>query len=144
MGIKTIWHPTVTNSLFTLIPLLLQFSDTCWSDTFPFLSNTNTTILFLHFYNCYIGALIDSMVENTCMKQLQNKVKNNVEDLRHFLITVKKLEITLVAQSKSKYKKMDQNQVTLQQSIENVSQSYGSSRNSGTTIKVTLINSIPW
>jgi len=77
------------------------------------------------------------------MKQLQNKVKNNVEDLRHFLITVKKLEITLVAQSKSKYKKMDQNQVTLQQSIENVSQSYGSSRNSGTTIKVTLINSIP-
>jgi len=76
------------------------------------------------------------------MKKLQNEVKNNVEDLHRLLIIVEKLEAALAAQSKSQDKKMDQIQLMLQQSIENVSQSHGSPTNSRLTIKVTLINSI--
>ncbi|KAJ1415171.1 hypothetical protein SESBI_18362, partial [Sesbania bispinosa] len=63
--------------------------------------------------NCYIGAFIDSMAENTRMKELQNEVKHNAEDLRRLSITVEKLEAALAAQSKSQDKKMDQIQLTL-------------------------------
>ncbi|KAJ1377098.1 Retrotransposon gag domain [Sesbania bispinosa] len=83
------------------------------------------------------------MAENTRMKELQNEVKNNVEDLLRLSTTVEKLEAALAAQSKSQDKKMDQIQLMLHQLIENVSQSHGSPTNSGSPIKVTPINSIP-
>ncbi|KAJ1443189.1 Chromo-like domain superfamily [Sesbania bispinosa] len=94
--------------------------------------------------NCYIGAFIDSMAENTHMKELQNEVKHNAEDLRRLSIIVEKLEAALAAQSKSQDKKMDQIQLTLQQLIENFSQPHGSPSNSGSSLKVTPINGIPF
>ncbi|KAJ1376507.1 Retrotransposon gag domain [Sesbania bispinosa] len=84
------------------------------------------------------------MAENTRMKELQNEVKHNVEDLRRLSITVEKLEAALAAQSKSQDKKMDQIQLTIQQLIENISQPHGSPSNSGSPLKVTPINGIPF
>ena len=83
------------------------------------------------------------MAKNTRMKELQTEVKHNAEDLRRLSITVEKLEATLAAQSKSQDKKMDQIQSTLQQLIDNVSQSHGSPTNSTSTIKVNPITSFP-
>ncbi|WVZ05912.1 hypothetical protein V8G54_019258 [Vigna mungo] len=76
------------------------------------------------------------MAENTRLKDLQNEVKNNVEDLRRLSQTVEKLEAALAIQSKLQDKKMDQIQIALQQLLENASHSIGNSSNSGSAARV--------